>query len=57
MPRPVARWLLAMSTRVGAPRDRVLRVLLDGYTDQLPDGLRNRIQKQAPRVPEPRRPQ
>jgi hypothetical protein len=57
MPRPVARWLLAMSTRVGAPRDRVLRVLLDGYTDQLPDGLRKRLQKQAPRVPEPRRPQ
>lgn len=45
VPDPVARWLCAMSVRVGAPAHRVLRVLLDQYAKQLPDRLRQRLRE------------
>ncbi|HWF86721.1 MAG TPA: hypothetical protein VG222_17805 [Vicinamibacterales bacterium] len=57
LPRPVARWLGAMSTRIGAPRHRVLRALLDGYAEHLPDVLRRRVDEQMRLRRERQRPQ
>jgi hypothetical protein len=57
LPRPVAHWLGAMSARIGAPRHRVLRALLDGYAEHLPEALRRRLDEQM-RLPSGRqRPQ
>ena len=57
VPRPVARWLGAMSTRIAAPRHRVLRALLDDYAERLPDVLRRRLDEQMRLRHEPQRPQ
>ncbi len=57
LPRPVAHWLDAMSARIGAPRHRVLRALLDGYAEHLPDVLRRRVAEQMRLRSERLRPQ